>query len=196
MSPPCERPPYLVRLSLCTCALPTAISASRQLRKGVNRAGVDTSGVAFTHSRAQEAFTTKNTRFCAIRDPPRRHTAAIRLPPQTTVFAQVTFDSTIVGYPALIGLVDFSHVWLLFVFHDNTNATVNGVVEEKTAVPVVAASIGCVEDGNATSKGSIERGEGGAEGESRGETERWGGGAREYQAPKHKLRQTFLTKVW
>lgn len=108
--------------------------------------------------------------------------------------SQVTLDRSIVGYPALIGMTDFSHVWLVFVFHDNTNATVNGVVEER---PVNGGH------GAGETKGAPERpteAEGG-EGEGKGaagdeDEERWGGGAREYRAPKHKLRQTFLTKVW
>lgn len=96
------------------------------------------------------------------------------------------------GYPALIGMTDFSHVWLVFVFHDNTNATVNGIAEERP-----------VNGGHAVgeAKGAPERStEGGkGDGEWAGgdeDEERWGGGAREYRAPKHKLRQTFLTKVW
>lgn len=94
------------------------------------------------------------------------------------------------GYPALIGMTDFSHVWLLFVFHDNTNATVNGVVEERPVNGGHAEG-----EAKGVSERSAEGGEvGGAGGD--GDEERWGGGAREYQAPKHKLRQTFLTKVW
>lgn len=100
------------------------------------------------------------------------------------------------GYPALIGMTDFSHVWLVFVFHDNTNATVNGVVEERPANGGRAAG-----EGKGAPERSTEGGEGGGGGEGEGEgddedEERWGGGAREYRTPKHKLRQTFLTKVW
>lgn len=109
-------------------------------------------------------------------------------------FAQVNLDASIVGYPALIGLDDFSHVWLLFVFHDNTNATVNGVAEER---PAEATSVGRNAEGGSAAlegRGTREEGAPGA-GETEG-AERWGGGAREYQQPRHKLRQTFLTKVW
>lgn len=96
------------------------------------------------------------------------------------------------GYPALIGITDFSHIWLVFVFHDNTNATVNGVVEERQ----VSGGNSAVE-GKGAPERSAEAGEGEGGGEGGDEDEeRWGGGAREYRAPKHKLRQTFLTKVW
>ena len=103
-------------------------------------------------------------------------------------------DSSIVGYPALIGLDGFSHVWLLFVFHDNTNATVNGVGNER---PAEATSGGR----NAERDSAASEGRGAREDEAPGageeeRAERWGGGAREYQPPRHKLRQTFLTKVW
>ena len=117
-----------------------------------------------------------------------------RLPHATSCFAQVTLDASIVGYPALIGLDDFSHVWLLFVFHDNTNATVNGVVEEK---PSEGTSVGRDAEGESAAlegRGTREEWALGAGEKER--AERWGGGAREYQQPRHKLRQTFLTKVW
>lgn len=95
------------------------------------------------------------------------------------------------GYPALIGMTDFSHVWLVFVFHDNTNATVNGVVEERPVSGGKAAGEAKGVPERSADGGEGEEGEGGDEDE-----ERWGGAAREYRAPKHKLRQTFLTKVW
>lgn len=94
------------------------------------------------------------------------------------------------GYPALIGMTDFSHVWLVFVFHDNTNATVNGVVEERTVNGGSTAG----EAKRAPERSTEGEGEEGAGGDE--DEERWGGGAREYRTPKHKLRQTFLTKVW
>lgn len=110
---------------------------------------------------------------------------------------QVSFDSSVVGYPALIGLADFSHVWLLFVFHDNTNAMVNGMAAER---PVDSEASSSTADASAVgaTNDSVEGREGGRreEGGGRDDAERWGGGAREYQPHKHKLRQTFLTKVW
>lgn len=120
--------------------------------------------------------------------------------------SQVTLDRSIVGFPALIGMTDFSHIWLVFVFHDNTNAVVNGVVEERPAASAsAAAGAGNGGHDDEGGKGEAEepaaREEGDAEGGRAGGNEdeektRWGGGPREYQAPKHKLRQTFLTKVW
>lgn len=112
--------------------------------------------------------------------------------------AQVTLDRSIVGYPALIGMTDFSHVWLLFVFHDNTNATVNGVVEER---PPTTAATPADPSAESTAKRSGGEGrEAPAETTETGDEEergdRWGDGAREYRPPKHKHRQTFLTKVW
>lgn len=121
--------------------------------------------------------------------------------PSPCVCSQVTLDRSIVGYPALIGMTDFSHVWLVFVFHDNTNATVNGVVEERPAVDANPASAVARNGGDTAGE---RKGEGQDEaaddnGKQAGrdkDAERWGGGAREYRPPKHKLRQTFLTKVW
>lgn len=114
----------------------------------------------------------------------------------------MTLDRSIVGYPALIGMTDFSHVWLVFVFHDNTNATVNGVVEERPtadvgSAPAVASNGGHAEAGEGKGKGqsaAVDENGGGGGGDK--DADRWGGGAREFRPPKHKLRQTFLTKVW
>lgn len=114
--------------------------------------------------------------------------------PLARLSAQVTLDRGIVGYPALIGMTDFSHIWLVFVFHDNTNATVNGVAEER---PAAAASAAGEEGGQGEGKGAPATATGSTEGvRVKGQLERWGGGAREYRQPRHKLRQTFLTKVW
>lgn len=110
----------------------------------------------------------------------------------------MTLDAAIVGYPALIGLSDFSHVWLLFVFHNNTNSTVNGIVEEKPVAPKATATEGSAqEENNLSEKGvSITR-SGDSEGAGNDdEPARWGDGAREYHPTGYKLRQTFLTKVW
>ena len=101
----------------------------------------------------------------------------------------MTLDATIVGYPALIGLSDFSHVWLLFVFHDNTNATVNGVVGGR--VPALKAGL---EEKDA--RNVVANVDGDSAGGTADEPGRWGGGAREFQPAGFKLRQTFLTKVW
>ncbi len=113
-----------------------------------------------------------------------------------------------------MGMTDFSHIWLVFVFHDNTNAVVNGVVEERPAASTVAGAgrgVHAEEDGKGKGEAkwspAREEGEGEGEGDRGGERaegddrwdggeDRWGGGPREYRAPKHKLRQTFLTKVW
>lgn len=117
------------------------------------------------------------------------------------------------GFPALMGLADFSHVWLLFVFHDNTNAMVNGVADERSPPetrPLLTSAKGRgsgsgTENGGVPSEnGCVVNGEagrvggGGDDGEKQeGEgDERWGGGPREYRQHSHKLRQTFLTKVW
>ncbi|CAN0432606.1 unnamed protein product, partial [Ectocarpus fasciculatus] len=109
--------------------------------------------------------------------------------------AQVTLDRAIVGYPALIGMTDFSHIWLVFVFHDNTNATVNGVAEERPMAAAAAASA-AGEDGERKGAQAAATAAGSTEGvRVKGQLERWGGGAREYRRPRHKLRQTFLTKV-
>lgn len=130
---------------------------------------------------------------------PTLHASILLSSVHVSVCSQVTLDRSIVGYPALIGMTDFSHVWLVFVFHDNTNATVNGVVEERPAADADAASAAASNGGHVAGEGKgpqdavAENGEGGG-----GDTDadRWGGGAREYRSPKHKLRQTFLTKVW
>lgn len=123
---------------------------------------------------------------------------------------KISLDSSIVGFPALIGLTEFSHIWLVFVFHDNTNAVVNGVADERHAPMALENDVGA---GEAEGKGVIgspnSNGSGGSRDGSEavsgarrralglnGEAERWGGGVREYQPPKYKLRQTFLTKVW
>ncbi|CAN0229224.1 unnamed protein product [Ectocarpus sp. 12 AP-2014] len=111
---------------------------------------------------------------------------------------KVTLDRGIVGYPALIGMTDFSHIWLVFVFHDNTNATVNGVAEERpvAAAAAAAASAEGEEGRQGERKGAPATATGSTEGvRVKGQLERWGGGAREYRRPRHKLRQTFLTKV-
>lgn len=103
------------------------------------------------------------------------------------------------GYPALIGIADFSHVWLVFVFHDNTNATVNGVVEERPTADADAAAAVASNEGHATGEGQGQDtavAKNGDRGVRDKDADRWGGGAREYLPPKHKLRQTFLTKVW
>lgn len=98
-------------------------------------------------------------------------------------------------------MTDFSHVWLVFIFHDNTNATVNGVVEERPAAAADPASAAARNGGHAAGErkgeGEAEAADenGGGAGQDK-DADRWGGGAREYKPPKHKLRQTFLTKVW
>lgn len=96
------------------------------------------------------------------------------------------------GYPALIGMTDFSHIWLVFIFHDNTNATVNGVAEDRQRPVNGGRAEG---EAKGAPEKSTESGDGGGAADYEDE-DRWGGGAREYRAPKHKLRQTFLTKVW
>ncbi|CAN0103611.1 unnamed protein product, partial [Hapterophycus canaliculatus] len=109
---------------------------------------------------------------------------------------KVTLDRSIVGYPALIGMTDFSHVWLLFVFHDNTNATVNGVVEERQPTAAAAAALSAASnDKRAGGEGKEAPTEATEAGDEDEKVDRWGDGAREYRSPKHKHRQTFLTKV-
>lgn len=125
---------------------------------------------------------------------------------------QVTFDASVVGFPALIGLGDFSHVWLLFVFHDNTNATVNGVVAEErpaadaaadATLPAASAAAKTAVSSNGAEEAPpvgdfLVNGEE-KEAEAEGKEEAaggWNGGIREYHLPKHKIRQNFLTKVW
>lgn len=112
----------------------------------------------------------------------------------------MTLDATIVGYPALIGLADFSHVWLLFVFHNNTNSTVNGVVEEKPTAPKATANEASAQENNSLSEKGVSlirfRDSEGVGDDDDDEPARWGDGAREYHPTGYKLRQTFLTKVW
>lgn len=110
-----------------------------------------------------------------------------KLPNESAVhFAsrQVSLDSTIVGYPALIGLTEFSHVWLLFVFHENTNAIVNGVTEDR---PTRANAEGARSSGSSAPTGAYAN--------AAKEAEQSENGSRGVQSPGRRPRPTFLTKV-
>lgn len=112
---------------------------------------------------------------------------------------QVLLDSSIVGYPALIGLADFSHVWLLFVFHDNTNAVVNGVADDRPSASVAAGAAGgipgCRGGGVQGEVAPQSRGEG--TGDTEGATGSGEGGedSGESRPNGRRLQHTFLTKV-
>lgn len=56
---------------------------------------------------------------------------------------RIRFNKSIVQYDYFKELEDFSHIWIIFVFHTNTNAD-SGVVSAKIRPPRLGTRVGCL----------------------------------------------------